>query len=456
MRAVIIGAGPTGLGAAWALERAGVSWTILEKEGRPGGLATSYCKDGFTWDIGGHVLFSHYPEFDRMLEEITTPDQWCYHERKAYIRIRDQWVPYPFQYNIRYLSQEEQRQCMDGVRVAALNAHSNPPANFREWIYQSMGDGLAQVFMIPYNQKVWAGPPEGMSVGWVGERVAIPDLKRMEQHLRDQTDDAGWGPNNLFKFPRVGGTGFIWQQLADRLPGDRLLFNRRVLKVDSKVRTVIVDDGSEYPYDVLISTMPIDQLVKIGRMEGCEESVGKLVRTKVWVGGIGIRGQIPEEDAGKCWMYFPEPEYPFYRVTSFSHYSPQNAPPHHYSLMVESSFRAESPVDDARELLDRSVKGLRRCGLIAASAEVVHTWSFLADYGYPVPAVGRDEVLSRILPDLESRGIYSRGRFGGWKYEVSNMDHSFMQGFEMGQRIAHGSPERTYPYPDLVNAPRKA
>ena len=49
-----------------------------------------------------------------------------------------------------------------------------------------------------------------------------------------------------------------------------------------------------------------------------------------------------------------------------------------------------------------------------------------------------------LAPWLEERGIYSRGRFGGWKYEVSNMDHSVMQGVEWAERMVQGQPEKTY------------
>jgi UDP-galactopyranose mutase len=66
------------------------------------------------------------------------------------------------------------------------------------------------------------------------------------------------------------------------------------------------------------------------------------------------------------------------------------------------------------------------------------------EYGYPVPTLGRDAALRRIQPWLEQRDIYSRGRFGGFKYEVANMDHSVMQGVEWAERMVQGKPETTY------------
>ena len=72
-RVLIIGAGPTGLGAAWRLRELGhENFSVLESLPYAGGLAHSFQDDiGFTWDIGGHVMFSHYEYYDRVFDEVT-------------------------------------------------------------------------------------------------------------------------------------------------------------------------------------------------------------------------------------------------------------------------------------------------------------------------------------------------------------------------------------------------
>ncbi|MDP9005894.1 MAG: NAD(P)-binding protein, partial [Actinomycetota bacterium] len=71
-RIVIIGAGPTGLGAGYRLQELGYDdWVILEANDYVGGLATSFTDDaGFTYDIGGHVMFSHYPYYDELVDKL--------------------------------------------------------------------------------------------------------------------------------------------------------------------------------------------------------------------------------------------------------------------------------------------------------------------------------------------------------------------------------------------------
>jgi hypothetical protein len=154
-------------------------------------------------------------------------------------------------------------------------------------------------------------------------------------------------------------------------------------------------------------------------------------------------------------MYFPEDDCPFYRVTHFSRYSPNNVPDisRYWSLMAEVS---ESPAKEvaAASVESDTIDGLVNTGLIANRRQVHHTWRHRLPRGYPTPSRHRDRALAFILPALEARAVYSRGRFGSWKYEVSNQDHSFAQGVECVDRLYSGSVETTLWHPEVVNARR--
>ena len=116
---LIIGAGPCGIGCARELERLGhQNWLILERLDHAGGLASSVVDAaGFTWDLGGHVVFSHFGEFDALLAE-AMGQEVLHHERSSYVRFADRWVPYPFQNNLRYLPPEVTTECLEGLANA--------------------------------------------------------------------------------------------------------------------------------------------------------------------------------------------------------------------------------------------------------------------------------------------------------------------------------------------------
>jgi protoporphyrinogen oxidase len=446
MKVIIIGAGPTGLGASHYLNKSThADWQIFERNPHVGGLSASFVDDqGFTWDIGGHVLFSHYEYFDKAVSE-ALGDRYYEHLRESWIRILNTWVPYPFQNNIRYLPPEVLQECLRGLRDISVD-----PAiarDFKEWMDSVFGCGIVKYFMEPYNNKVWGVPLETMSKEWLGERVSVIDLARIERNIAEKRDDVNWGPNNRFKFSKHGGTGAIFEGIAKPFH-DRISFEHDLLTVDLDAKEVTFANGHIEQYEILINTTPLDCFVKkcVSLPDAVRNAAGDLVHNGGLIVGLGFAGKRVDP---KCWMYFPESDSPFYRVTNFFNYSPYNVPggdiDRYFSLMCETTYSDHKPVDRER-IIEDTIQGLINSGMIAAeeSARIVSRYLIEIPYSYPVPTLGRDNALSIIQPFLESKKVFSRGRFGAWKYEVGNMDHSFMQGVEVVDRLLSVEKEKIF------------
>lgn len=460
MKIVILGGGPGGLGAAWRFAELGhEDWLVFEKGDHWGGLAASFQdKEGFWWDVGGHVLFSHYRYFDRVMDTVLgKEDGWVFHEREAWIRMQDRFIPYPLQNNIHRLSREAFWECLHGILDIQKNSRGINPAHFGEWIEATFGKGLAKWFLMPYNQKIWAYPVEELDWSWVGDRVAPVDVKRILRNAIFQEDDVSWGPNALFRFPLHGGTGAIWRALAERLPQKQMCLNRNVTGVSVYDRKVCFADGSTEGYDLLLSTIPLTCLVQMIDPVPSFGTELPLRHSSVHIVGLALRGNPPDILATKCWIYFPEDNCPFYRVTVFSNYSPNNVPDieNQWSLMCEVS---ESPVKKVyrERVVEDVIQGALNTGLLSSRDEINHTWYHNVIHGYPTPTLDRNHLVFPLLQHLEELGIYSRGRFGAWRYEVGNMDHSFMQGVEFVNHTLASGEELTLWYPQIVNSEHPA
>jgi protoporphyrinogen oxidase len=455
---LIAGGGPTGLGAAYLLDRLGFdNWLLLERSNTFGGLSRSYLDEqGYTWDIGGHIAFSHYDLFTELLDGLLDEDGWIEHERESWIRILGVWAPYPFQNNLHRLPKAERERCVSGLRRAASEFSERPFSDFADFIDRTFGAGIAELFMTPYNRKVWAVEPAEMDAGWIADRVAIPDVDRVEKNIRDKKDDVSWGPNNTFRFPKHGGTGAIWRALAGKLPSDRLKTGAEIVGIDLEKKRVTLSSGETLEYQALINTTPLDRFCAASGVSSMIDAAEDLRYSSTHVIGIGLDQPVPSELESKCWMYFPEEKSPFYRVTHFSHYSPNNADDiqKHWSLMCEVSEVPESR-QSRDEVLAKTLDGLVASGLIREKSQVVHTWMTHAEHSYPIPTLRRNEAVSYLLAALTEKGVYSRGRFGAWNYEVGNMDHCFMQGYEAAANLLNGAPEMTLPFPNLVNSPKR-
>jgi len=443
LRVLIIGAGPTGLGAGYRLQELGYDdWAILEANDYVGGLATSFTDDaGFTYDIGGHVMFSHYDYYDDLVDKLMG-GEYTELNREAWVWMEGRYIPYPFQNNIRDLDPSTVYECVTGLIRAQREAR--PFTNFAEWVDATFGAGIAKHFMIPYNFKVWATPAELMSHVWIGERVSVVDVEAVLRNVILRDDQVSWGPNNTFRYPLRGGTGALYEGLRAHVE-DHLHLECPVTAVAPVTRRVHTADGRTWDYDVLLSTMPLNHL--IARTEGVPDAVRAAVDGLHWSGShiVGVGLDRPT-DSTKNWVYYPEPEVPFYRVTYLSNYSPyMTASPGQTLLLTETSQSPHKP-EDPTTIVERVVDGLVTAGLMTDADRdlVVTTWLCSPAMSYPVPSTTRDAALGVIQPWLRDQGIWSRGRFGAWLYEIGNMDHSTMQGVEFVNHVLTGAPEATW------------
>jgi protoporphyrinogen oxidase len=445
---VILGAGPTGLGAAYRLrERGQDGFEIFERAPRVGGLATSFeDAKGYTWDVSGHIIFSGYPYFNAFLEKMLGPKGIRRIERESWIKFEDRYVRYPFQNHLSSLPEEAMLECLVGLIESQTIDKDRAFHNFEEWVLAKFGAGVSKHFMSPYNLKVWCTPLNRMGFYWIAERVSVVDWKKaLETTLRPKTTD--WGPNATFGYPATRGTLGLWLAVLPHI-GDRVRYRKRAMCVDEEKREVLFSDGTTRRYDTLLTTLPIDAFVT--RLKHAPEKVRaaakKLLFNRLFSVGIGLRRPSPST---KNWIYFPNPKTPFYRITYLSNYSPDIVPggdtSRYCSILTETTYSRFRPLpagDFVRAVLD----GLVAEGILQASdlTLIESTYLIHAGHAYPIPSVERDEALGVIQPYLESREIYSRGRFGSWKYEIGNQDHSLMQGVELVDRWLDGSEERVF------------
>lgn len=432
---IIIGAGPTGLGAAHrCIELLGNVCLVLEASSHPGGLASSYLDAaGFTWDLGSHLQFSHYAYYDQVLDAALSADTWNHHQRSTWVWTHHRFIPYPFQLNLHYLPPQQMWECVQGLLQRPVPQRQ--PENFGAWCNSVFGTAVTDMFMRPYNEKLWQCELDDMGAMWVAERVAAPDLQDVLRNLCLQTNAAAWGPNATFRYPKSGGTGSIWKAVADRLPSECLQVNSPVQMIDPAAKVVTTANGEHIGYEFLLSTVPLPSLAGMLGHPAPLKRVTSLRSTSTHIVGIGLRGKPPESLAKQCWSYFPQRDIPFYRLTVLSNLSSGCVPEEGatWSLMAEVAEPHGRILE--RDEVVRSVIARLQSLMLIDERDVISRWHRRLEFGYPVPTLGRDDILREVFGFLDPQQIFSRGRFGAWMYEISNQDHSFMQGVELVNRL---------------------
>lgn len=468
---LIVGAGPSGLGAAWRLSaysraRRALSYLLFDNHTRPGGWARSISKDGFTFDFGGHVYFphKHYRLFGELMDELPVTWSSSCPERGTWTDGR--FIPYPVQQNINRLALAPFLKCLGGIARqrlgSALQPVSMPSNDLDHYLTNTFGRPLNDILLGPLNHKMWAYPPRELDSNWASSRSGsaacnIPNVSfsRVVWQFATSSVTPGWNADTKISYP-VGGTGEIWRQVARCVDHRKLKFGINLVHIDSEEHLASFSDGSVYRYQHLISAVPLDNLLRgLSYQPKLSPMAPQLKYSRSYVAGFGVRGQLPPYLRKAHSLLVPDSDIAFWRLSFPSNVSRSNAPAAGdcWSGLCEvSELPSSGPMLPKSAVLRKIVSGLLKMGLLQDETDIATHWCVRLEHGYPTPFLGRDDVLSEIQPILEGFGILSRGRFGGWKYEVSNQDHAFMQGVEAADLTVLGRAEETYTNASLVNS----
>jgi protoporphyrinogen oxidase len=453
------------MGAAWRLsqklpaelqsenpESNQLPFLLLDESPTPGGRAASFTTpEGFTFDYGGHVLFPHaeYVEFTQLLDRVVP--EWHSSTPIRGVWMANQLIPTPVQRNIHRLPLPVMASCLWGLSQRSPMVETPIEPSLQKYLETQFGKALARHVLAPLNRKMWAHDPEALGSYWSSHRSGskeknIPEVsvRRVLRNLLLNRDDLGWTPSTTVRYPRKGGMGAIWDRVFDLIPKGCQRLGARVLSVDAGEKKLWLADGSSVQYERLVSSVPLDLLLRMMRDQPSLQARATEFRpAQVQLCGFGLRGTMPAMLKGVHAISVPAPEIPFWRINLPSNFSPGNVPDpeNTWSILCESSL---PPGAGFRRKPARIEAALRQMGLIPPGSTVVSVFSSELEHGYPVPFAGRDNLLNDVQKQLEDLEIYSRGRFGGWRYEVSNQDHAFMQGIEVIDRLIENKPEYTY------------
>jgi protoporphyrinogen oxidase len=373
--------------------------------------------------------------------------------------IEGRLIPTPVQRNIHRLPLAQFASSLwglwelkQGCTREIRNGSHQRGSNLLEYLEAQFGTQLTSHVMAPLNQKMWAHPPENLCSSWATHRSGskeknIPEvvIGNVLRNFLLRRDEPGWTKASRVRYPLKGGVGAIWSALYSRLPRVSCRMGVRALSIDARKKQISLSDGSVVSYRQLITSIPLDSLLKLLTEEPDLNAMASRFKVAaVQIHGFGVRGNIPQPFEGVHAFNVPSPQIPFWRVNFPSNFSPGNVPPNTWSVLCEASIAPDASAKIPT--LQQTEQALKDMNVIPQASQVLSTWSRYLPHGYPVPFAGRDQLLEEIHPQLEALDIYSRGRFGGWKYEVSNQDHAFMQGVEVVDRLLRATPESTYVY----------
>lgn len=222
---------------------------ILEKEGVTGGLCRTFWKDGFGYDIGGHILFSKHQHVNERINELLGDN--IFHQRRANaILFKGCYVKYPFENDLAALPLVDRYECL----IDYLKADYPEPTNLEEWAYHTFGKSISEKYFLPYNAKIWNRDPKLISLEWVSRIPKPPMEDVVKSALGWETE--GYTHQLNFRYPLHGGFQAVLDAMRD--PQGDIVTGAGVESVRKNGDGWrVVAAGQTYDYDKVVLSFPI-------------------------------------------------------------------------------------------------------------------------------------------------------------------------------------------------------
>jgi len=422
-RILILGAGLSGLSAAWHLQKKGIDCQIFEKEPEAGGLCLSRNIDGFTFDCAGHLLHFKQPYAFNLIKSLLE-NNLAEHQRSSWIYSFGTYIRYPFQANLYGLPSSIVKECLMGF-IGALRdgqPQNKKKLNFLKWINLTFGSGIAKYFMIPYNNKFWTIPPEELTCEWLDGFIPVPSLSQILEGTIEESQRQ-FGYNARFWYPKTGGINQISSAFAGQLKN--LYTGCEVKEIDLTRKEIkLCSSGGREKFDYLISTVPLPEMSCL--IKGLPNQIRSLFRKLRWNSVFNLNLGIEKKDlSGRHWLYFSQEDLCFFRIGFFHNFSSYLAPDKMSSLYIEVAYSKDKPIDKIN-IVSRIKEDLKKAGILKESDRI--SCQHINDIKYAYPIYDSDYTMARkgIFKYLMQRNVVPCGRYGSWRY--MSMEDSILGG----------------------------
>jgi len=422
VKTVILGGGLTGVTLARLLNERQEDTLVLEAQPHIGGLCRSVNIEGFTFDSGGsHIIFSRDKEVLGFMHSVLS-DNIGFRNRDTKVFYKSKFVKYPFENGLSMLPKEDTFYCLNEfIRTLIENekGEGNKPETFKDWIISNFGKGIGELYLIPYNEKIWKCKTEDMSLHWVEGRVPSPPV---EDIIRSAVgiETEGYTHQSVFAYPVNGGIEALIHAIAEPVK-DSIQTEYIVKSIRKDGKNWIISDGEKTVYaDSIISTIPLQSLIPCLEDVPLEvkDALANLRYNSLVSVFIGLKG----ETSPYSWVYIPGKEDGMmHRVAYLSNYSTNVAPPGYSAILAEITFNEGDEVSSMNdtEIIANVIESMDKLNFINKE-NVVFSGSAREPYAYVVYNLQYEENLKVVKKFLKLLGIPLVGRFS--QFEYLNMD----------------------------------
>lgn len=407
-KTLILGGGIAGLSLASFLKSQSI---VLERQPVVGGLSRSYKLDGIAYDIGPHIIFSKNKQ---VLDLHTSMIETNQVRRSNQILYKGRYIKYPFENDLGKLPAEDRDRCLQEFLNNPYEEYHS--GNMLQFFLKTFGEGITNLYLQPYNQKIWKFDPSCMDTQMV-DRIPKPPKEDVIASAKG-VETEGYTHQLYFNYPRRGG----FQSLVDAY-ANTASQNGQVqvgIEIHSIQKTsdgwTVGTQRGDYHGDRIVNCMPLHELFKIIQApDFVLEALSRLLYNSIHIVTLHVK----KDCIGNHFaLYIPDPDIVFHRLSKLNFLGEEYCREGNAStLMAEVTFRPGSYLGslDIAVIEKRVVDDLVKIGYVKEE-DVVSVETRTEKYAYVIYDLDHRRNANIVLSYLIEQGIESVGRFAEFEY----------------------------------------
>lgn len=420
---LILGAGISGIAAAYELKQNDIDSLILEKNESYGGLLDNFTLNGFRFDKFIHLSFAK----DEYVNNIFFKTPLIKHKPLSSNYYKGYWLKHPAQNNLYPLSQIEKEKILNDFGKRE-NKEVSEIKNYEDWLRVQYGDYFTENFPMVYTEKYWTVKAKELETKWVGNRMYKPSLEEIQKGC--ETDIT---PNTYYakemRYPVKGGyKSFLKPMIKDI----DIKTNSLITTIDLVNKELILSDNKKYQFENVISSLPLPEICKLIKNLPTKiiEASQKLNFTSGYLVSLGFN---KPDIADKLWFYIYDKDILPARVYSPSLKSSDNVPDGYSSLQAEIYYNKGVEFGKSKnKILEDTIDKFIKIGLFKKDDLIVKDIR-TEKYANVVFDHHIYENRKIVLDYLAENNVISVGRFGEWDYFWS--DQSMLSGRDGARKL---------------------
>ncbi len=415
---LIIGGGISGLTLANYI----TDYLIVEKDSSLGGYARTHYVDDYIWDYAGHFFHFKTDEFKSMFINSMDKNDYIIKNKNTYIYFEDKLIDYPFQMNIHELSKDKFIDCLYDLFNKQEKEVYN---NFLDMLYGKFGMSITEMFLKPYNEKLYATDLTKLDKDAMGRFFPYANISEIINNMKNHSNTSY---NNTFMYPKKGAQVIV-NKLCEKVDMNKVMLNTSVTSIDLNKKEVTLSTKEVISYNNLINTIPFNKFLSLLNIQEYTNLSNELSYNKVLVFNLGFDKKSTYNNTD--WIYFPDKNINFYRAGFYDNILSTDK----LSMYIEIGYSKESIIDEStiNKELSLTLDNLKKCKIIDDTFKLVKYESIIMDPAYVHIDTLHDKLVKEIINDLETKNVYSVGRYGSWTY--SSMEDAMLQSKELVEKL---------------------